>query len=97
MLIKIVEHLGTWGHVLAWACLILFRLATSPFGRNSNPIADLLAVLTLALFLGALVANIYLLTAVRRLRPLAPGIYIYFIIQVSVVGWIVWLFGFSDE
>jgi hypothetical protein len=97
MIIKLLARIGIWGHLLAWLTLILFWFASEPFARRTNPTIDLLAILAISFFVGSLVANIYLFGWIRARHPVEVGIYVSLAIQMLLLFWLVWLFGFSGR
>lgn len=97
MIIKLLWRIGVWGHLLAWLTLILFWFASEPFARHTNPTIEVLAVLAIFFFVSSLVANISLLGWIRPRHTVEVGVYVSFVIQLLLLLWLVWLFGFSDR
>ena len=97
MIIKLLAHIGVWGHLLAWLTLVLFWFASEPFARRTNPTIEVLAVLAIFFFVSSLVANISLLGWIRPRHTVVVGVYVSFFIQLLLLFWLVWLFGFSDR
>lgn len=93
---KLLRRLGVWGHALAWIAVALFWYASEPFARRTNPTLDLLAALALCFFVSSFVANISLLGWLRP-RNVGVGVYVSFALQVLILFWLVWLFGFSGR